>query len=105
MDRIESNEERRIEYVATRRALLPSPLWGGVGGGGRTDYPLNLLQHSIDIRQYVVVPETQDASLTKGLTNPRGCRRRMAAISCACRCRNSSAASAWPSIPAAQSPS
>src|SRR5262245_7546786 len=41
--------------------VLPSPLWGGAGGGGRNYCAENVLQHTIDIRQHIVVPISQDA--------------------------------------------
>ena len=42
-------------------ALFPSPLWGGVRGGGRRYGALNLLKHTFDIPEHVVVPKPQHA--------------------------------------------
>src|SRR5207344_831378 len=39
---------------------LPSPLWGGVGGGGGCEHVRNRLEHTVDIRQHFVVPEAHD---------------------------------------------
>src|SRR5207302_9797935 len=41
--------------------LFPSPLWGGVRGGGRCNGALNRLQHTIDVSEDVVIPEAQHA--------------------------------------------
>ena len=38
---------------------LPSPLPGGVGGGGQR--VLNLVQYTVEISEHVVVPETKNA--------------------------------------------
>ena len=43
---------------ATGSLLLPSPLWGGVGGGG--DRAPNDLKHAINVSKHVVIPEAQD---------------------------------------------
>jgi hypothetical protein len=40
-------------------------LWGGVRGGGGCYGALNFRQHAFDIRQYIVVPESQDAIATR----------------------------------------
>jgi hypothetical protein len=42
-----------------RGLLLPSPLRGGVGGGGQRG--LNLSQYTVNIPKHIVVPETQNA--------------------------------------------
>jgi len=43
------------------RTLLPSPLWGGVGGGGRCDGARNLGKDAVYIGQHLVIPESQHA--------------------------------------------
>jgi hypothetical protein len=44
---------------SVKLGVLPSPLWGGVGGGGRCYIAENVLEHAIDVRQHVVIPVSQ----------------------------------------------
>jgi len=52
-------------------ARLPSPLRGGVGGGGQR--ALNLAQHPFKIAKYIVIPEAQNA-IAGGLNTLRAQR-------------------------------
>ena len=42
-------------------SALPSPLWGGVGGGGRRYRAQNVLKNLVDVREHVVIPVAQHA--------------------------------------------
>ena len=55
--------------VARAHLLLPSPLWGGVGGGGRNCFAYDG-QNTIDVRQHIVVPEPQE-TIAIGFKPPR----------------------------------
>jgi hypothetical protein len=44
---------------ASPQPVLPSPLWGGVGGGGRRERIPYFRQDAINVRQHVIVPEAQ----------------------------------------------
>src|SRR5260370_40645220 len=56
-----SSENSSSRRSGMALCLFPSPLWGGVRGGGRRYGALNLLKHAIDIRQHVVIPKAQNA--------------------------------------------
>ena len=47
------------EHLSTRSALLPSPLRGGVGGGGRIELRVDRLKHPIDFVHHLAILETQ----------------------------------------------
>ena len=58
------------------RALLPSPLRGGVGGGGIAPEGVNdYLSNTVEILQSVVIPKSQNAKvLTSKMRVPVGIR-------------------------------